>query len=172
MAGSLPLIGAAVTIYAAGTIGNGSAPTALLSAPLITNASGASFTLNEVTTVATAYAKASLFTNTGRAVFASGIGGNNLEESFGGAVDVNDVAWIANEHSSGSVNGGGGSMTLLNDAGGAGRMMRREEFIFRSRWRSIRVALRGMRAVGTRRCRCWTLAERRCRGRPDMVRRA
>ena len=64
-------------------------------------------------------AKASLFTNTGSAVFASGIGGNNLEESYGGAVDVNDLAWIANEQSTGSVNGGGGSMTLLNDAGNA-----------------------------------------------------
>jgi streptogramin lyase len=32
-------------------------------------------------------------------------------------VDVNDVMWIANEQSAGSVNNGGGSITLLNDAG-------------------------------------------------------
>lgn len=60
---------------------------------------------------------ASLFTNLGLPVFAHGITGNNLEESYGAAVDVNDVAWIANEQSAGSVNNGGGSMTLLSNAG-------------------------------------------------------
>jgi streptogramin lyase len=60
---------------------------------------------------------ASLFTNTGSPVFAHGITGDKLEESYGGAVDVNDVMWIANEQSAGSVNNGGGSITLLNDAG-------------------------------------------------------
>ena len=67
--------------------------------------------------VASYHAAASLFTNTGAPVFAHGIAGNNLEESYGGAVDVNDVAWIANEQSAGAVNNGGGSMTLLNSAG-------------------------------------------------------
>ena len=67
--------------------------------------------------VASYKAAASLFTNTGAPVFAHGIAGNNLEESYGGAVDVNDVAWIANEQSAGSVNDGGGSITLLNSAG-------------------------------------------------------
>lgn len=40
-AGSLPLAGASVQLYAAGTSGNGSAPTTLLSAPLTTDANGA-----------------------------------------------------------------------------------------------------------------------------------
>ena len=60
---------------------------------------------------------ASLFTNTGSPVFAHGITGDKLEESYGGAVDVNDVMWVANEESAGSVNDAGGSITLLNDAG-------------------------------------------------------
>jgi streptogramin lyase len=41
MAGQLPVIGASVQVYAAGTAGNGSTPTALLSAPLTTDANGA-----------------------------------------------------------------------------------------------------------------------------------
>lgn len=67
--------------------------------------------------VASYNSAASLFTNTGAPVFANGVVGNGLEESYGGAVDVKDVAWIANEQSLGSVNKGGGSITLLNDAG-------------------------------------------------------
>jgi streptogramin lyase len=60
---------------------------------------------------------ASLFTNTGSPVFAQGVVGDKLEESYGGGVDVNDLMWIANEQSTGSVNAGGGSVTLLNEAG-------------------------------------------------------
>ena len=41
MAGKLPLVGAAVQLYAAGSTGNGSAGTALLSTPLTTDATGA-----------------------------------------------------------------------------------------------------------------------------------
>ena len=41
MAGKQPLIGAAVQLYAAGSTGNGSAGTALLSTPLTTDANGA-----------------------------------------------------------------------------------------------------------------------------------
>jgi hypothetical protein len=67
--------------------------------------------------VANYNSRASLFTNAGSAVLAGGIGGDDLEESYGGAVDVNDDAWIANEESSGSINGGGGSVTVLNHAG-------------------------------------------------------
>lgn len=44
MAGSLPVIGSSVQLYAAGNTGNGSAPTALLNMPLTTDANGA-FTL-------------------------------------------------------------------------------------------------------------------------------
>lgn len=39
-AGALPIVGASVELYAAGTSGNGSAPLALLSSPLSTDASG------------------------------------------------------------------------------------------------------------------------------------
>ena len=63
--------------------------------------------------VANYFGIGSLFTNTGSPVFASGITGNNLGSSYGGAVDVNDVAWIANEEGGGGI----GSITLLNNAG-------------------------------------------------------
>lgn len=66
------------------------------------------------------FAVASLFTNTGATVASSGFTGYGLNESYGGAVDGNDVAWIANqENTDYSVNGGFGSITLLNNAGPA-----------------------------------------------------
>jgi streptogramin lyase len=61
---------------------------------------------------------ASLFTNTGTPVFANGITGNYLFNSYGGGVDVNDVEWVVNEESNG-FNGGLGSITLLNSSGGS-----------------------------------------------------
>ena len=67
--------------------------------------------------VANYFAVASLFSNTGTPVFASGLSGYGLLNSYGGAVDVNDTMWVANEQSTGSVNGGLGSVTLLNGAG-------------------------------------------------------
>jgi len=67
--------------------------------------------------VASYFSVASLFSNTGSPVFASGLTGNNLENSYGGSVDVNDVMWITNEQSAGSVNSGLGSVTLLNSSG-------------------------------------------------------
>ncbi len=67
--------------------------------------------------VANYFSVASLFSNTGRPVFASGITGNNLENSYGGNVDVNDVMWVANEQSTSSINTGLGSVTLLNSSG-------------------------------------------------------
>lgn len=45
-AGSLPIAGASVQLYAAGTTGNGSAPTALLNSPITTDATGAFATGN------------------------------------------------------------------------------------------------------------------------------
>ena len=63
--------------------------------------------------VANYFGVGSLFTNTGSPVFASGITGNNLGSSYGGAVDVNDVEWIANEEGGGGI----GSITLLNNTG-------------------------------------------------------
>jgi hypothetical protein len=41
MAGQIPIVGASVQVYAAGTTGNGSAPTPLLMTPLLTDARGA-----------------------------------------------------------------------------------------------------------------------------------
>ena len=67
--------------------------------------------------VANYFAVASLFSNTGTPVFASGLSGYGLLNSYGGAVDVNDTMWVANEQSTGSVNGGLGSVTLFNSAG-------------------------------------------------------
>jgi hypothetical protein len=57
---------------------------------------------------------ASLFTNTGSPVFANGITGNSLFNSYGGSSDVNDVEWVVNEEGG---PGGIGSLTLLNSSG-------------------------------------------------------
>ncbi|MFC6645737.1 putative Ig domain-containing protein [Granulicella cerasi] len=43
------------------------------------------------------FAVTSLFTNTGTPVFASGLTGNGLYNSYGGAVDASDNMWVANE---------------------------------------------------------------------------
>lgn len=63
------------------------------------------------------YAAASLFSNTGTPVFASGITGDSLFNSYGGAVDVSDTMWVLNEQSASSMNAGLGSITLLTNAG-------------------------------------------------------
>jgi hypothetical protein len=67
--------------------------------------------------VANYYNVASFFTNTGVPVFPHGIGGDYLNNSFGGAVDVDDNFWIANEESS-SINNGLGSVSVVNNTGG------------------------------------------------------
>ncbi len=67
--------------------------------------------------VANYFGVASLFSNTGVPTFASGLSGNGLLNSYGGAVDVNDTMWVANEQSVSNVNGGLGSVTLLNASG-------------------------------------------------------
>jgi len=67
--------------------------------------------------VANYFSVASLFSNAGTPVFASGITGNNLQNSYGGGVDVNDVMWITNEQSINSVNSGLGSVTQLKSTG-------------------------------------------------------
>ena len=67
--------------------------------------------------VANYFSVASLFSNTGSPAFASGITGNNLLNSYGGGVDVNDVMWITNEESTSSINSGLGSVTLLSSSG-------------------------------------------------------
>lgn len=65
------------------------------------------------------FSVASLFSNTGAPVFAGGITGNGLMNSYGGAVDVNDTMWVANEQSASTVNSALGSLTLLNTSGAA-----------------------------------------------------
>jgi sugar lactone lactonase YvrE len=67
--------------------------------------------------VANYFSSASLFTNTGVPVFNNGITGLPLENSFGGAVNVDDAFWIANEESPGSVNNGLGSVSVLSPTG-------------------------------------------------------
>lgn len=69
--------------------------------------------------VANYFSVASLFSNTGTPMVANGITGDNLYSSYGIAVDANDTAWITNEQSSGGINGGLGSMTLLSNASGS-----------------------------------------------------
>jgi len=69
--------------------------------------------------VANYFGVASLFANTGVPIFAAGITGSGLLNSYGGAVDVTDTMWIANEQSASSVNNGLGSITLLSGSGSA-----------------------------------------------------
>ncbi len=70
--------------------------------------------------VANYYGVASLFSNTGAPLFVGGITGYGLQESYGGAVDPSDRMWIANqENTDTSVNGGLGSLTVLNSSGPA-----------------------------------------------------
>jgi sugar lactone lactonase YvrE len=59
---------------------------------------------------------ASKFSNTGYPVFASGITGNGLMSLYSLAVDAQDNVWIPNQQST-SVNGGLGSVTVLNSSG-------------------------------------------------------
>jgi hypothetical protein len=67
--------------------------------------------------VASYFGAASFFTNTGVPSVAGGITGSGLRNSYGLAVDKNDNTWIPNEQSPYAVNGGLGSVTVLNSAG-------------------------------------------------------
>jgi hypothetical protein len=60
---------------------------------------------------------ASLFSNLGTPIFADGLTGNDLMNSYGGAVDVSDTMWVANEESAANVNSGLGSITFLTSNG-------------------------------------------------------
>jgi sugar lactone lactonase YvrE len=59
---------------------------------------------------------ASKFSNTGSPVFADGISGSGLLNSYDLAVDAQDNVWIPNQKSA-SVNGNLGSVTVLNSGG-------------------------------------------------------
>jgi hypothetical protein len=67
--------------------------------------------------VANYFYVASLFTNTGTPVFANGVTGNNLNDSYGLAIDQSDNVWIPNEQSPYAINTALGSVTVLNTAG-------------------------------------------------------
>jgi hypothetical protein len=67
--------------------------------------------------VANYYSVESIFANNGSSAFPTGVMAPNLYESYGEAVDVTDTAWVANEESSGGVNGGLGSITLVTSGG-------------------------------------------------------
>jgi len=66
--------------------------------------------------VASYYFVASKFTPLGVPVFPNGITGFGIDNSYGIAIDSKDNVWIPNQESSG-VNGGLGSITVLNSAG-------------------------------------------------------
>jgi sugar lactone lactonase YvrE len=57
--------------------------------------------------------------NTGNALSPTptGFTGDNLNESYGLAVNTDDSVWVVNEQSASSVNGGDGSITVLNSSG-------------------------------------------------------
>ncbi len=65
------------------------------------------------------YGAASLFSNTGVPSPPNGFTGYGIDESDGGAIDRENNLWIANAASDGSINGGQGSVTLLNSSGPA-----------------------------------------------------
>lgn len=56
----------------------------------------------------------SVFSSTGTPLFANGITGNNLNESYGQAIDVNNIAWVLDEQTPYGINSGLGAITLLN----------------------------------------------------------
>jgi streptogramin lyase len=58
----------------------------------------------------------SYFNNTGSAIFPSGLSGNQLEESYGGAVDNTNTYWPVDEESQG-FNSGNGSVDVFNTSG-------------------------------------------------------
>jgi hypothetical protein len=59
----------------------------------------------------------SYFTNAGKPIFVSGLTGNQLEESYGGAVDNTNTFWSDDEQSSGGFNGDAGSVDVFNTSG-------------------------------------------------------
>jgi hypothetical protein len=69
----------------------------------------------------------SYFSNTGKPILPNGSAGNEVEETYGGTVDVNNNFWTVNEQSCGCFNSGYGSIeafnasaTLVGQQGGGG----------------------------------------------------
>jgi sugar lactone lactonase YvrE len=69
--------------------------------------------------VASYFGAASEFSPTGVPAFPTGISAGGLSQSYGLAIDAQNNAWITNENSSASVNGGFGSVTVLSSTGQA-----------------------------------------------------
>jgi len=67
--------------------------------------------------VASYFGAASEFSPTGVPAFPTGISAGGLSQSYGLAIDAQNNAWITNENSSASVNGGFGSVTVLSSTG-------------------------------------------------------
>ena len=67
--------------------------------------------------VANYFNVASKFSPIGKPIFANGITGNGLNDSYGLAIDASNNVWIPNEESPFTVNSGLGSVTQLNSAG-------------------------------------------------------
>jgi len=67
--------------------------------------------------VANYFSSVSLFTNTGKPVFANGVTGSDLYESYGAAVDANDNLWVVDEETPGNLNNGYGAITEFNSQG-------------------------------------------------------
>ena len=68
--------------------------------------------------VASYFSAASEFSPTGNPIFPSGITSGGLYHSYGLAIDAQNNVWIPNEDSTASgVNGGLGSITVLNSSG-------------------------------------------------------
>ncbi len=67
--------------------------------------------------VASYFGVLSRFSPLGSPVFPSGIAGAGLDESYGLAIDANGNVWVPNQASSASINGGRGSVSVLNAQG-------------------------------------------------------
>ena len=65
--------------------------------------------------VANYFSVASLFSNTGSPILPSGVTGNGLLDSYGGAVDKNNRFWVANEEGGSGV----GSISIFDTTGSA-----------------------------------------------------
>jgi hypothetical protein len=59
----------------------------------------------------------SYFTNAGSPIFSSGLPGNQLNESYGGAVDYTNTFWPTSEQSEGGFNGDDGAVPIFNTSG-------------------------------------------------------
>jgi hypothetical protein len=67
--------------------------------------------------VANYFSSVSLFANTGKPIFANGLTGSSLYESYGAAVDANDNLWVVDQETSGALNSGYGAITEFNSQG-------------------------------------------------------